>query len=188
MGMQTGGFLNEIPGPNSCAVSRIECSRGLRASGPAGTLLPMNNPTVKKLQKLLNDLVAERDSHRRAIQEIDAVLAQTGVIPRAVSSKAGPSGPRRRKQGRRKAGTSKKAGKKAAARPAAKKGRKARGRAKGVKKALEAALSATPQSPRDLAAKVSGKLGRKVSVAAQLRLLQREGKAKTVGRAQWTTA
>ena len=58
----------------------------------------------------------------------------------------------------------------------------------GVKQTLEEALTASPQSPAELQEKVSAKLGHEVSVATQLHMLKRDGKAKAVGRGQWIKA
>lgn len=123
-----------------------------------------NNNTVSTIASLLEKLRKERDHHLQAIEEIDSVFARFGATP-----PRSPGAPRGRRKGR---------------------GRGAPGqkRVQGVKETLASALTDSPQSPTELAAKVSRKLGAKVAIATQLNQLKKEKVAKSVGRGQWVRA
>lgn len=108
----------------------------------------------------------------QAIDEIDRVLAKFGLEP----GEAPPA--RSGRRGRRKASTTRKK----------KRGGRSGRRIQGVKQALESALTGTPQSPGELADKVSKKVGAKVSITTQLHALKAEKKAKAVARGQWVKA
>ena len=147
----------------------------------------MKQQTMAQLSSLLRKLQQERSEHLAAIEKIDEVFAQFGMSPESGVKRRGPGRPRgsknKKKAGRKKAGA-KKAGRKKKAR-----GAKAGGsRVQGVKQTLEESLTATPQSPAELASKVSKKLGQEVSITTQLHMLKRDGAAKTVGRGQWVKA
>lgn len=149
----------------------------------------MKQQTMAQLSSLLRKLQQERSEHLAAIEKIDEVFAQFGMSPEAGGAKRrGPGRPRgsknKKKAGRKKAGAKKAGRKKKGAR-----GAKAGGsRVQGVKQTLEESLTATPQSPAELASKVSKKLGQEVSITTQLHMLKRDGAAKTVGRGQWVKA
>lgn len=138
---------------------------------------------------MLSLLKKDRDHHLNAIQEIDAILERLGA--ESTTTKRGPGRPRGSKN-KKKART--KGAKKASKKSGKKRTRKGRGlkpggsRVQGVKQTLADALTSTPQSPADLQAKVSTKLGHKVSIATQLHMLKRDGVAKAVGRGQWVKA
>lgn len=149
-----------------------------------------------QLSSLLRKLHAERNHHLAAVSEIDAVFARFGIDPETGGEvRRGPGRPRgsknKKKPGRKK-GASKKTSKKKAS--GAKKKRTARGkkpggqRVQGVKQALQESLTSSPQSPAELADKVSKKVGQKVSITTQLHMLKRDGAAKAVGRGQWVKA
>lgn len=123
--------------------------------------------TIAALSSLLNKLTKERNHHVAAIQEIDEVFHKFGVEPPAIGGGRAPrptgGAPRR---GLKRGGS----------------------RVQGVKQTLAESLSDTPQSPAELAAKVSKKLGSKVAITTQLHMLKREKIAKAVGRGQWVRA
>lgn len=130
-----------------------------------------NKNTIAALSSLLQKLSKERQHHVAAIQEIDAVFHRFGFEPSGA--------PMRRKPGRP-------AGSGAGAGAGRARGKRAGGqRVQGVKQTLLESLSDTPQSPAELAAKVSKKLGAKVAITTQLHMLKREKAAKAVGRGQW---
>ncbi|MBL0922421.1 MAG: hypothetical protein IBJ10_09880 [Phycisphaerales bacterium] len=125
--------------------------------------------TIAALSSLLQKLGKERQHHIAAIQEIDGVFRRFGFEPtgapvRGKSARGGASAGRAR--GKRPGGQ----------------------RVQGVKQTLLESLSDTPQSPGELAAKVSKKLGAKVAITTQLHMLKREKAAKAVGRGQWVRA
>jgi len=138
---------------------------------------------------MMSLLQKERDHHAQAIEEIDAILERLEDATTTVPTRRGPGRPRgsknKKKAGRAaKKGSKKKAGKKRGR----KKGRGLKeggSRVQGVKQTLAEALTTSPQSPAELQAKVSAKLGHEVSIATQLHMLKREGAAKAVGRGQW---
>lgn len=131
-----------------------------------------NKNTIAALSSLLQKLSKERQHHVAAIQEIDAVFHRFGFEPSGA--------PMRRKPGRP-AGSGASAGRS--------RGKRAGGqRVQGVKQTLLESLSDTPQSPAELASKVSKKLGAKVAITTQLHMLKREKAAKAVGRGQWVRA
>lgn len=146
----------------------------------------MKQDTKAQLSSLLKKLHAERDQHLAAIEEIDSVLESFGGDAGAPVKRRGPGRPRGSKNTKKK--TKKKSSKKKTGKRAGRKGRglkKGGSRVQGVKQTLEEALTGSPQSPAQLQDKVSAKLGHDVSVATQLHMLKREGKAKSVGRGQW---
>jgi hypothetical protein len=120
--------------------------------------------TLTAVSSLLAKLEKEREHHLASLEEIDAIFRRFGASP-------GP-GAGRRRGGRAMGG-------------ARRGGRGAGSRVQGVKDALLSSLSGSPQSPADLAAKVSKRLGTKVNIATQLHMLKRDKKAKSVGRGQW---
>ncbi len=136
---------------------------------------------------MLSLLKKEREHHQKSLDEIDAIIER--ISSETATTKRGPGRPRgsknKKKRGAKKA-SKKKAGKKRT--------RKGRGlkpggsRVQGVKETLAASLTTSPQSPAELQAKVSKKLGQDVSVATQLHMLKRDGVAKAVGRGQWVKA
>lgn len=129
----------------------------------------MPTKTVTAFSSLLAKLHKERRFHIEAIEEIDAIFHKFGMDPPGRSARAARPAA---------------AGK---AKPRARGGRSGR-RIQGVKKALQDSLSGTPQSPAELAAKVSKKVGAKVNITTQLHMLKSEKKAKAVGRGQWVKA
>lgn len=147
-----------------------------------------------QLSSLLRKLHAERNHHLAAVSEIDAVFARFGIDPETGGeARRGPGRPRgsknKKKPGRKKAGSKKKASKKKTAKKRTARGKKAGGqRVQGVKQTLQESLTSTPQSPAELADKVSKKVGQKVSITTQLHMLKRDGVAKAVGRGQWVKA
>lgn len=146
----------------------------------------MKNDAAAQLSALLKKLHKEREEHLAAIDDIDTTLAAFGLDPKGGAPRTG----KRRGPGRPR-GSSKKASKKASKRRGKKKTRglkKGGSRVQGVKQTLEESLTASPQTPAELQEKVSRKLGHEVSVATQLHMLKRDGKAKTVGRGQWVKA
>ncbi len=127
--------------------------------------------TIAALSSLLNKLTKERNHHVAAIQEIDEVFHKFGVEPPAIG------GATRGARAARSTGGAKRRGLK-----------RGGSRVQGVKQTLAESLSDTPQSPAELAAKVSKKLGSKVAITTQLHMLKREKVAKAVGRGQWVRA
>ncbi len=125
------------------------------------------NNTVAALSSLLQKLKREREHYVAKIEEIDAVFERFGASP------SSPSRGRRSGGGGRKAGRGKRPGGK---------------RVQGVKQTLLESLTSTPQSPSDLQAKVSKKLGHKVNITTQLHMLKREKLAKAASRGQWVKA
>jgi hypothetical protein len=158
----------------------------------------MKQETMVQLSSLLRKLHDERNHHLESIDEIDAIFARFGVDPESGGKKRGPGRPRgstnkKKKKTKKKAASSKKkATKKKTKKKTGKRGSrglKAGGqRVQGVKQALQDALTSTAQSPADLQAKVSKKVGQEVSIATQLHMLKRDGVAKAVGRGQWVKA
>lgn len=164
------------------------------------TLLAMKQETQAQLSSLIRKLEEERDHHLASVEEIESIIATLTSEGLSGGRKRGPGRPRgsrnkkkaTRKTAKKKAGARRKTKKKAAKKKTSKRGSrglKAGGqRVQGVKEALAESLTATAQSPADLQAKVSKKLGHDVSIATQLHMLKRDGVAKAIGRGQWVKA
>lgn len=141
-----------------------------------------------QLSSMLRKLHEERNHHLAAVEEIDEIFNRFGINPDEAPRRRGPgrprgSGKKAGKKAGRKKGSKKKAGKRAS------RGLKDGGqRVQGVKQTLAEALTSTPQTPAELQAKVSKKLGQEVSIATQLHMLKRDGVAKAVARGQWVKA
>lgn len=118
------------------------------------------NSTVASLTSKLTKLEKEREHHVQAIREIDAVFARLG-------GKIG-GGASIGRAGRAAGGSG--------------------SRAQGVKAALLGSLTDKGQSPDELAAKVSRKVGAKVNITTQLAMLKAEKKARNPKRGQWVKA
>jgi len=128
--------------------------------------------SLRKLSSLLQKLADERRSHMEAIERIDSVFLRMGFQPP-------PSG----------AGSSRGAKLRGRATAGRRRGLKTGGqRVQGVKQALLESLTDTPQTPDQLKAKVSSKVGANVAIVTQLAMLKREKLAKAVARGQWVRA
>lgn len=121
--------------------------------------------TIAEISAKLQELWKEREDLLARLDEINAVFHSFGIDPERG---------RRTRSSRRTRGTGKRRG----LRPGGK-------RVQGVKQTLLESLSATPQSPTELAANVSQKLGKKVAITTQLHMLKREKLAKAASRGQW---
>lgn len=119
----------------------------------------MANPTIASITSKLKKLQKDRDHHLESIREIDAIFAKLGA-------KVGKGGASRAGRGGGGAGS----------------------RVQGVKAALLASLTDKGQTPVELAAKVSKKVGAKVNVTTQLAMLKAAKKAKNPERGLWTRA
>jgi hypothetical protein len=131
-----------------------------------------NSQSLRKLSALLQKLADERRSHVEEIHRIDSVFTTMGFRP----SDSGAAPVRAGRTSGRAAGGKRR-------------GRKAGGqRVQGVKQALLESLTDTPQTPAQLKAKVSNKVGADVAIVTQLAMLKREKLAKAVARGAWIRA
>ncbi len=156
----------------------------------------MKQETKAHLSSLIRKLEEERDHHLASVEEIDSIIATLNSEGLSGGVKRGPGRPRGsknkkktgRKTARKKAGTRKKKTKKKTAKRGSRGLKPGGQRVQGVKEALADALTGTAQSPAELQAKVSKKLGHDVSIATQLHMLKRDGVAKAIARGQWVKA
>ena len=131
-----------------------------------------NSQTLRKVSTLLQKLADERRAHVEEVQRIDSVFERMGFRPTG----AGMAPARAARQTGRAA-----RGKR--------RGRKLGGqRVQGVKQALLESLTDSPQTPAQLKAKVSSKVGADVAIVTQLAMLKQEKLAKAVARGQWVRA
>lgn len=131
-----------------------------------------DSQTLRKLSALLQTLADERRTHVEEVQRIDSVFERMGFRP----SDSGVAPARAARQTGRAA-------------KGKRRGRKPGGqRVQGVKQALLESLSDTPQTPAQLKAKVSSKVGADVAIVTQLAMLKREKLAKAAARGQWVRA